>query len=106
MKKIVLLSVIVVCFIATAINMRMNLYSSYSYLALNNIEALADTEGVTGGDYVSFTFNGQDWHGNPNGKDNWFPKYDTCRESGKNGHQVHCTKGGGNCWNGTSCIYD
>ena len=78
-------------------------------LFAQSIEALADGEGPVGiyeGDYVSYTFNGQTWWGNPNGNGNWFPTYDTCRLDGNDGHQVHCTQGDGNCWNGTSCIKD
>ena len=76
-------------------------------VALSNVEALASIEGavgVTSGNYVSFSFNGTDWWGNPNSKYDFFPKYDDCRIDGENRHQVYCIKGDGNCWNGTSCI--
>ncbi len=75
-------------------------------IALINVEALAETEGPNSGDRVSFDFNGQSWWGNPHGDYDWFPKYDDCKYDGIIGHQVYCTKGNGNCWNGTSCIKD
>lgn len=105
MKKVIILAVFLVCSAIVGMKMNANLFSSYS-LAMDNIEALAQTEGVPGGDYVSFDFDGTSWWGNPNGTSNFFPKYDICRDGGKNGHQVYCSKGDGNCWNGTSCIAD
>ena len=75
-------------------------------IALMNVEALAQAEGVTSGSYVSFDFADKYWHGSPNSEYNWFPKFDDCRINGKHGHQVYCNKGDGNCWNGTDCIKD
>lgn len=78
-------------------------------LAFANIEALTAIEGavgVTEGDFVSFTFAGKSWWGNPYSTSNFFPKYGTCQEaSGQKGFQVSCTQGGGDCWNGTNCLY-
>lgn len=86
-------------------------YNSYkehelTNVALSNVEALASegAEGDTSGDYVSFTFDGTNWWGNPNSEFKFFPKYDDCRIDGENRHQVYCIKGDGNCWNGTNCI--
>lgn len=77
-------------------------------LARINLEALTSgAEGVTEGDYVSFHFNNQYWHGaRTEGNGNWFPHFDICHLNLKDGHQVVCTKGKGNCFFGTTCIYD
>ena len=77
-----------------------------------NIEALSEAEiggpakGITSGDNVSFNFNGQYWYGTKTkGIFNFFPHYTICIKDGKQGYRVECTKGKGNCWNGTWCIY-
>lgn len=79
-------------------------------LSLENVEALTAGElprGVYEGDDVYFSWNGQHWEGRKNGSsEKKFPKYDYCRDAGTNGHQVYCTEGTGNCWNGTGCISD
>jgi len=84
-----------------------------SSLLGQNLEALADGEDpIAGweGDEVSFYWNNQNWWGKKgeegwfNG--NWFPTYSACQYNGTTGHQVYCTKGDGNCWNGTGCIAD
>lgn len=88
---------------------KMNKEKQIRDLALENIEALAENEPVHGyeGDKVCFDWNGTVWRGEKDGStSNWFPKYDTCRLYGLDGHQVHCTQGSGNCWIGTDCIYD
>lgn len=78
-----------------------------SEIAMLNIEALTQAEGVTDGDYVSFSFNGQYWHGTTtSGNYGYFPKYESCHINGYDGHQVYCATGKGNCMNGTSCIHD
>ena len=109
MRKKILGATFVVAMAATAgYNMYVNqAKSKMSDMALANVEALASIEGavgVTSGNYVSFSFNGTDWWGNPNSKYDFFPKYDDCRIDGEYRHQVYCIKGDGNCWNGTSCI--
>ena len=83
--------------------------SELSSLVLKNIEALALDEpvGGTSGDQVYYKFNDQHWEGDKNGSStigsNWFPSFELCYFMGNWGGQVVCTKGGGNCWNGTSC---
>ena len=62
-------------------------------VALSNVEALASIEGavgVTSGNYVSFSFNGTDWWGNPNSKFNFFPKYIPLRIVRKSFKKVSC----------------
>ena len=78
--------------------------TSVDSFLLANVEALTVVEAATGstsGQYVSFLWDGTNWNGYPStteGDD--FPKYDTCRVYGENGHDIECTEGGGNCsWN-------
>lgn len=81
--------------------------SRLNELAISNLEALTDPEGIHSGDYVSYDFGGQYWHGKKEtGAGNMFPEYINCSIDGYNGHQVYCTSGRGNCWNGTDCLKD
>lgn len=78
-------------------------------LVFENVEALSADEprGVYLGDDVYYEWNNTHWEGRKDGSSgNKFPKFDSCRDAGLDGHQVHCTQGSGNCWNGTSCISD
>ena len=89
---------------------KMNEEKQIRDLAFENIEALAENEPVHGydGNIVSFIWNNTNWWGDKTKSTllNWFPKYDTCRYNGEDGHQVYCTEGDGNCWDGTDCISD
>ena len=107
MKKLYLLIASVVI-VASGVVLAVNVRNAKVYeLARINLEALTGSEGVTNGDYVSFHFNNQYWHGTRNeGNGNWFPYFDGCHLNMKDGHQVVCTKGKGNCFNGTTCISD
>ena len=88
---------------------KMNKEKQIRDLIFENVEALSENEPVGGyeGDKVYYYWNDQHWEGERDGSTgNWFPEYDTCRLYGLDGHQVHCTQGSGNCWNGKDCIYD
>ena len=114
MKKPKLLGMFVACVAIAAtiavISFKVANERKLTELAMANVEALTayeDPRGVFEGDNVYFEFNGQHWEGKKDGsKGNWFPQYDDCKNDGNNGHEVYCTNGDGNCWNGTSCIID
>lgn len=110
MKKKELFILVSVFIFSVAVFAEVNEEKKKRDLVFENVEALAENEPITGyeGEKVSFLWNGTNWWGDKTQSTwlNWFPKYDTCRYDGKDGHQVHCTEGNGNCWDGTDCIPD
>lgn len=80
-----------------------------SDLTLANIEALSAIRDFDLPDEndLKFYFNGQYWERDPKSttSSSWWPSTISCRRpDGSSGAQIVCTGGGGNCWNGTSCI--
>ena len=102
--------IFVAVFFAISFFAKINKEKQLCSLALENVEALSSSE-LPRGDYegndVYYGWDGTRWEGNKNGSsEKKFPQFDSCRYDGVDGHQVYCTQGDGNCWNGTDCIPD